>query len=160
MQSLKQSWVGFKSSILRYRVIFGAAEGVVLNYLSEVKQLNLKGYKNWRKIVICLKVSLLTFLIFSRDILLFFMSAKIEKAHPCSQAQCCGSSSLFFLTYHADADSYADRILIYLFDADPDPDPSFKKGSNHWKSAKIGSYSIHFGLTYENWFGSGSGSSL
>ncbi len=37
-----------------------------------------------------------------------------------------------------------------------------KKGSNSWKSAQIGSYSIHFGLSSANWCGSGSisGSSL
>ncbi len=33
-------------------------------------------------------------------------------------------------------------------------------GSNPWKSAKIGSYSIHFGLSSSNWCGSGSWSSL
>ncbi len=32
-----------------------------------------------------------------------------------------------------------------------------KKGSNSWKSAKIGSYSIHFCLTSANGYGSGSG---
>jgi hypothetical protein len=52
------------------------------------------------------------------------------------------------------------RILIFLLDEDPDPtfhpdanldpypDPSFKKGSNPGNtcSAKLGSYSINFGL--------------
>ncbi len=32
----------------------------------------------------------------------------------------------------------------FHFDADPDPDPSFQK------SAQIGSYSIHFGLSSAN----------
>ncbi len=32
------------------------------------------------------------------------------------------------------------------------------KGSDPWKSAKIGSYSIHSGLSSANWCGSGSGS--
>ncbi len=60
-------------------------------------------------------------------------------------------------TYHPDADP--DPDFDFLFDAnpdptfypdaDPDPDPDlrFEKGSSHWKSAKIGSYSILFGLT-------------
>jgi hypothetical protein len=40
------------------------------------------------------------------------------------------------------------RIPTFHPDADPDPNPdsSFQnKDSNPWKSAKIGSYSIHFG---------------
>ncbi len=65
--------------------------------------------------------------------------------------------------HHLDADPESinhpdgDPDSQFLFDADPDPtfhpdedpdlDPSFKKGSNPWKSAKIGSYSKHFGLT-------------
>ncbi len=34
------------------------------------------------------------------------------------------------------------------------------KGSKPWKSAQIGSYSINFGLSFANWWGSGSGLSL
>jgi hypothetical protein len=43
--------------------------------------------------------------------------------------------------YHPDA----DRIPIFLFDADPyaDPDPSFKKMA---ETPEIVLYSIHFGL--------------
>ncbi len=81
-------------------------------------------------------------------------------------------SPMFFTdpdsTYQPDEDPDADPDSDFLFDedqdtdpdptfhpdADPDPDPSFKK------SAKIGSYSIHFGLTSANRSGSGSGSSL
>ncbi len=68
-------------------------------------------------------------------------------------------------TYHLDADTDSD-----FFYADPDPtfnldlDPGtgsrswlLNKGSNPWKSAKIGSYSIHFVLSSANWCGSGSG---
>ncbi len=48
-------------------------------------------------------------------------------------------------TCHPDADPDSD----FLFDAGPDADPDsiFHKGLNHWKSAKIVSYSIHFGLS-------------
>ncbi len=49
------------------------------------------------------------------------------------------------------------RIPNFYPDPDPDPDLSFKKGSNPWNSATIGSYSIHFCLTSANWWGSGSG---
>jgi hypothetical protein len=56
-----------------------------------------------------------------------------------------------------DADSDADLNQTFHTDADLDPDPSINKGSNPWKSAKIGSYTIHFGLTSEYWSGSGSG---
>ncbi len=49
-------------------------------------------------------------------------------------------------------------ILTFHPDADPDPDSSFKKRFKLLKSTKIGSYSIHFGLTSANWCGSGSGS--
>jgi hypothetical protein len=46
------------------------------------------------------------------------------------------------------------------FDAVPDPDPTFHAdpdpGSKPWKSAQKGSYSVQFGLSCENWCGSGS----
>jgi len=53
------------------------------------------------------------------------------------------------------------RILLWHFEADPDPgptfhfdanpDPSFKiKAQNLERSAQIGSYSIHFGLSSAN----------
>jgi hypothetical protein len=37
---------------------------------------------------------------------------------------------------------YADPTFHPDADPDLDPDPSLKKGSNPWKSAKIGSYSM------------------
>ncbi len=73
--------------------------------------------------------------IFARYIAIF-MSAKIQKAHPCSQAQCCGSASLFRLITLMRI-RMRNRILIYLFDADTDPYPSIKKGSNPWRFWKM-----------------------
>ncbi len=62
---------------------------------------------------------------------------------------CCGSallwcgsgcgSWLWFLLFDADPEP------TFHPDADPDPDPSLRKGSNPWRSAKIGSYSTRFG---------------
>jgi hypothetical protein len=59
-----------------------------------------------------------------------------------------------------DADPVSDPDSNFLFDADPDPtfhyaanpdpDRSFKKRLKPLKSAKIGAYSIHFGLTSAN----------
>ncbi len=59
-------------------------------------------------------------------------------------------------------DADPDWTLHPDVDLDPDPDPDPNKGSNPWKSAKIGTYSIHFGLSSASWCGSrtGSGSSL
>ncbi len=49
--------------------------------------------------------------------------------------------------YHFDA----DPDHCFHFDVDPDPDPSFQiKAQNLGKSAQIGSYSIHFGLSSAN----------
>ena len=69
----------------------------------------------------------------------------------------CGSASRWCGSGFNLSPCFADPDSDFLFDADPDPtfhpdtdpdpDPSLKKGSNPWKSAKIGSYSIHFGLT-------------
>jgi hypothetical protein len=56
-------------------------------------------------------------------------------------------------TYRPDADSDvlfdADSAPTFHPDAEPDPDsdPSFKKSRKPLKSARIGSYSIHVGLT-------------
>jgi hypothetical protein len=66
--------------------------------------------------------------------------------------------------HHVDADPDADLDSDFLFDADPDADPGLtfhpdadpdsdlasKNGLNPRKSSKIGSYSIHFGLTSAN----------
>ncbi len=72
--------------------------------------------------------------------------------------------------HHADADSVADstdhsdadpdsyfqlmwiRMRIRLFnpDADPDPDPSYQIKDQTLKSAHIGPYSLHFGLSSAN----------
>jgi hypothetical protein len=51
-----------------------------------------------------------------------------------------------------DADPDADPDPTFHPDADPDPDPSFKKRLKlvKFESAKIGLYSIHFGLTSAN----------
>ncbi len=49
-------------------------------------------------------------------------------------------------TYHPDPD--ADPTFHPDAGPDPAPDPNFKKRLKPGKSAKIGSYSIHFGLTY------------
>ncbi len=51
-------------------------------------------------------------------------------------------------TFHSDADP--DPTFHSDADPDPYPDPSFKKGSTPGKNSKIGSYSIHFGLTSAN----------
>jgi hypothetical protein len=56
--------------------------------------------------------------------------------------------------HHLDADPDEDPYPTFHPDADPDPDPD-PRGSNPRKSAKIGSYSLHFGLTFANWCGSG-----
>ncbi len=100
-------------------------------------------------------------------------------------SQCCGSASLWCESGF-DLSPDADPVLIviwcgsvcgFLFDADADPDPTFHpdadphpytnpsfqiKAQTPGKSAQIGSYSIHFGLSSANWCGSGceSGSSL
>ncbi len=62
--------------------------------------------------------------------------------------------------HHFDGDPDADPDSTYHADAvmDADPDPSLKIGSNPWKGAKIGSYSVHSRLTSAYWCGSGSGS--
>ncbi len=79
-------------------------------------------------------------------------------------------------TYHSDADPDSDfylmRIRIFIWYgcgsvSDFSPRCRFwsrsrlpNKGSNPWKSAQIGSCSIHFGSSSANWCGSGSSSSL
>ncbi len=64
----------------------------------------------------------------------------------CSGSQCCGSASRW-------CGSGFDLItLMWIRILVPD------KGTNPWKSAQIGSYSIDFGLSSANWCGSGSGS--
>jgi hypothetical protein len=55
-------------------------------------------------------------------------------------------------TFHPDA----DPDPTFHPDADPAPDPSIL--IMNLKSAKVGSYSIHFGLSSANRCGSGSGS--
>ncbi len=64
-----------------------------------------------------------------------------------------------------DFSSAADQDPHYFWKLGPDPylDPSFQpssKVSKPWKSAQIGSYSIHFGLSSANWCGSWSRLSL
>ncbi len=62
--------------------------------------------------------------------------------------------------HHIDADPDSTytlmRIRIRIFTLMRIQILASKKGSNPWKNAKIGSYSIH-GLTSANWCGSGSG---
>jgi hypothetical protein len=69
-------------------------------------------------------------------------------------------------TYHPDADPdsdfyfavdlNADRVADFHLMVDADPDPTFHPDAD--PGAQIGSYSIHFGLSSANLFGSGSGS--
>jgi len=71
--------------------------------------------------------------------------------------------------YPFDADLDADPDPACHFDAGPDPYPTFHcisgayfqiKAQNLEKWLKLGSYSLHFGLSSENWCRPGSGSSL
>ncbi len=73
--------------------------------------------------------------------------------------------------YDFDISPWCGSGCGFLFDSDPGADPTFwcgfgfrsqhpKKGSNPWKSAQIGSYAIHFGLSSANWYRSGSSFSL
>jgi hypothetical protein len=55
--------------------------------------------------------------------------------------------------HQVDADPDADPDSTYPPDADPDPDPSFQIKAQT-RSAKIGSYFIHFGLSSVNLCGS------
>ncbi len=66
----------------------------------------------------------------------------------------CGSGCRFWFLFHVHPDADPDILFdadadpTFHPDANPDPDPSFQiKAQNHWKSAKIGSCTIHFGLT-------------
>jgi hypothetical protein len=62
---------------------------------------------------------------------------------------------------HFDADPDPDLTFHFNADSDLDPDPSFQiKAQNLEKWLKLGSYSLHFGLSYENFCRPGSGSSL
>ncbi len=51
-------------------------------------------------------------------------------------------------TFHFDAD--LDPNSTFCFDADLDPDPRFQRKAQNFKSAQLGSYSIHFGLSSAN----------